>query len=133
MLFGPMALLAMAYHEMWEGDMFLSLGGDDVSGWGVDQVVLRPFEYPLCKSFLMEADGPSAPGDPSPLVPRYLWALRERGMPVEECDAVITAQKERQSSVFWRGPRADQIPQAANSGIEERVVPVSWVEIPYNV
>ena len=103
--------------------LFLPSGGDDVSGWGVDQVVLMPFEYPICQTFLSQADGPSVPGDPSPLVPRYLWALREKGMPPEECDAVITAQKERQSSVFWRNP----ITRAADSVIEERVVPVSWV------
>jgi hypothetical protein len=96
-------------------------GGDDVSGWGVDQVVLRPFQYPICQTFLSQADGPSAASDPAPLVPGYLWAMHDKGQHARECAAVIDGQQDRRSSVYWRNP----LTRSATAAIDEMVVPVS--------
>jgi hypothetical protein len=44
-----------------------------VSGWGVRTVRLVPFEYPLCQATMGGALGPSASGDPYPVMPQYMW------------------------------------------------------------
>jgi hypothetical protein len=44
-----------------------------VSGWGVVDVRLLPFSYPLCQATMSGALGPSAGSDPVPVVPQYMW------------------------------------------------------------
>jgi hypothetical protein len=44
-----------------------------VSGWGVLDVRLLPFSYPLCQATMSAALAPSAAADPAPIVPEYMW------------------------------------------------------------
>jgi hypothetical protein len=44
-----------------------------VSGWGVVDVRLLPFAYPLCQATMSGALGPSAASEPAPIVPAYMW------------------------------------------------------------
>jgi hypothetical protein len=44
-----------------------------VSGWGVVDVRLQPFTYPLCQATMSGALSPSAADDPVPVVPEYMW------------------------------------------------------------
>uniref|UniRef100_A0A383VCS9 Neurotransmitter-gated ion-channel ligand-binding domain-containing protein n=1 Tax=Tetradesmus obliquus TaxID=3088 RepID=A0A383VCS9_TETOB len=81
--------------------------GDDVSGWGVVDVRLLPFEYPLCQATMAGALGPSAGADPAPVVPQYMWQSQARGN-AEECSAVLMSDKQRgRASPFWRHPLAN--------------------------
>ncbi|WIA38828.1 hypothetical protein OEZ86_002108 [Tetradesmus obliquus] len=96
--------------------------GDDVSGWGVVDVRLLPFEYPLCQATMAGALGPSAGADPAPVVPQYMWQSQvgEARGNAEECLAVLMSDEQRgRASPFWRHPLAN----AAN--VPEMPVPVS--------
>ncbi len=44
-----------------------------MSGWGVVDVRLQPFEYPLCEATTAGALEPSAADDPAPVIPQYIW------------------------------------------------------------
>lgn len=50
---------------------------------------------------LEHANFPSAPGDPSPLVPDYLYDLKKAGRE-RECDAALEGLASPQQSVYWR-------------------------------
>jgi hypothetical protein len=48
-------------------------GGDDLSGWGVIDMRLERFDYPLCQSTTAGALGPSPPDEALPLLPQWLY------------------------------------------------------------
>lgn len=84
------------------------IASDQLSGFSIDAVRLRPYSYSLCKMPLSYADGPSAPTDPSPLVPDYLWDLKQRGAE-GDCDAAILNLANPRGSVYWRNPLVGNI------------------------
>ncbi|KAF8059117.1 hypothetical protein HT031_005289 [Scenedesmus sp. PABB004] len=86
--------------------------GDDVSGWGVNSVRLTPFTYPLCQATMAGALGPSAPGEPLPVVPQYMWDSQARAKP-SQCAAVLSSDPARGArSPFWRSSmsKASNVP-----------------------
>jgi len=90
--------------------MFITkLGTDQLSSWSVDSVTMTPFSLPLCQQALSYFNTPSAPTDPSPLVPRNLEVLKAQGR-AGSCGAVISALPDPTSSVFYRSALEANVP-----------------------
>jgi hypothetical protein len=96
-------------------------GNDDMlSGWAVNDIKLVRYNYSLCRMTLHHANGASAPTDPSPLVPGYLYSEMRNGN-VGACSAAIKSQPDPHMSVYYR---SSLVP-----GIEGEPIEVSGLNV----
>jgi hypothetical protein len=96
-------------------------GGDDMlSDWAVNDIKLVRYNYSLCRMTLHHANGASAPTDPSPLVPGYLYSEMRNGN-VGACSEAIKSQPDPHMSVYYR---SSLVP-----GIEGEPIEVSGLNV----